>query len=455
MAKYLSNYLTNFYSMKFYTLFLFLPILIAPSSLKGMEQDIQKYNCENYLELLPPELYHELLNFKGEANPEVGFWLSKHKEPKLNSSFDSGMKNISCMAFDEAKNRFIIGSENGDLRSWKLNDKRYDYIFLENNTHPVKSLQIYKAKNQLLALLGNIAIGQWDLGTNNKMQNIEPPARGHLVGFSSMLLDEDNHRLFIGQWSGKIIIHDLVTNQTINTFQATHSDFVTCLALDIKRKRLITGSSYDVHPTIWDISNNTYTKTPNSPYKETTSSLLIDSENNRLISLLTSGILTITSLDTNRLTHKINMLVKIPTFIFEKLYNRLILGLNGGDITLFDLTANAPTFSFSYQPAEYRYSQDNVSISSLIQNSNQLIAGVENGQIAIFDLYDPDMKKTLDTTLRFKTHHALMKAYEYWTKRGAIKNTLDLSCDTLLHSGFFALPKALQQVIHKTITVNL
>ena len=66
--------------MSFLKLLLFF-FIIPHSSLKGMKQDIQKYSCENYLELLPSGVYNELLNFKGQ--PEIGFWLSKYKEPKL------------------------------------------------------------------------------------------------------------------------------------------------------------------------------------------------------------------------------------------------------------------------------------------------------------------------------------------------------------------------------------
>ena len=446
--------------MKFLKLFfLFLPILIAHSSLDGMERDIQKYKCENYLELLPPELYNQVLNFRSEGNPEIGFWIFKHKPPTLISTFDSGMKNVSCMAFDETNNRLIAGSKNGGLRSWKLEDKNCEHIFKKNkNTaaDAVESLQIYKAKNQLLALLHKGSIAIWDLVTNNKIQKIESPHRNSYANISSMLLDEDNNRLFIGICNGPIRIHDLTTNQTINTFKAPHSDWVTCLAFDPKRKHLITGSSGDVGPTIWNLSNNTHTKTKNSPYRDTTHSLLIDSENNRLISLLYEGYLTILSLDTNSLTHKINVLVKITSFIFEKLYNRLILGLNFGSIDLFDLTTNTTICSFHSQKNGYTFPSKypgNLAINSIIKNNtnNQLIAGLENGHIAIFDLCDPEMKKILDTTMLFNKHYALMKAYECWRN----KNILDLSDDTLLHSGFTALPPALQQVIQYIARVKL
>ena len=206
--------------MKLFKLLLLFPIfpifLVPTNSLKAMELDPPKgetFNfvqqeeetpsrrIENYLEILPVELYDELLKFKGK--PEIGFWLSQHLEQSI------GFLNTTDNAAD------------------------YSNITPTNMNTQV----LYKKNNQCI-------YGSWEtifiknLSCPTDIYKIEAPGM-----VKSLAIDEEHNRLIIGSEKGSITILDLDSNIFTHSFNIKNEEYsVTFLMLDNLNNKLLASS---------------------------------------------------------------------------------------------------------------------------------------------------------------------------------------------------------------------
>ena len=485
--------------MKLFILLLSLILFVAPyCSLQAMELDVHKnepFNSmqqeetpsqrkiENYLELLPREIYAELEQFIG--NPGAFFWLLQDQLYKRAPIIRLQGHNdlVSALALDPENNQLLSGSVDGTKKVWDLTSKIP--LETERSSLTIHSL-IYAAKSKKIITYDQNGIAIY----NRSADTQEHPA--DLRQANCLILNEPSNELICGLHNGEIKFLDLTTNTITNTLK---NYLWSISALALASNKLFVGSSsglvtlYDLSTREYDVlSQSTGNKITAMAYDSTKNHLYWTAEftelhNNHIIKVCDLNFFYSRETTITDAQEKDEIISSIPNFpistlILDSLNNRLISG-SPRSIKIWDLATKKcivthfiNSFVINTLGIGYTYAPKFIPII-LDTKNNRLIFGSGN-DIEIFNLSDPKD----DRLKRSKFRVLLQKAYEYWQQQKIRKDqnflvksfitlkdytlgakpanqVLDLTQDKPLYQTFIELPATMQETIKNKIVVLL